>query len=424
MVRLLLLSAFFYNILPSVAQVYFPPADGEWESIDYEELNWCAEKVDSLLSFLEAANTKAFMITKNGKIVIEAYFNDHDQEALWYWASAGKTITATLVGRAIEEGLLALEDPVAQYLGTGWTSCDSIEEYQRTIFHQLTMTSSFNSSALLWDCTATNCYQCTGQAPGSEWHYHNGVYRRLIEVVEAATGLTRNQYTNQVIEEITGMSGFWAENLYFSKHRDLARFGWLTLNNFMWNGVPVLSEQEFISDLTSPSQNMNPSYGYLWWLNGQDTHQFPLDPNVYDGSIIPTGPEDMYMALGANDQKIYVIPSDSLVITRQGDAANDMTLAGSSFDVALWTLLSDLECTPLSTLESEHELRLLFENPSSGHLIVPAQDQLEFIELYSANGTLIQRGVPNERIYLEKGVYLVKTHYYHGSVHVQKLLVR
>lgn len=408
------------------AQTYFPPISGsDWETTDPSELNWCPEKIDSLLNYLEEKNTRAFIILKDGQIVLENYFNGHGPNTLWYWASAGKTITATLAGKALEDGLMGLDDPVSQYIGTGWTACDSIEEYERTIFHQLTMTSSFNDFILFWDCVEPECFQCTGAAPGTEWHYHNGVYRQLIEVIEAATGSDRNTYTNSVLEEITGMSGFWVDNLYLSKHRDMARFGWLALNDFNWNGSPVLTDQGYIEDLTSPSQSLNPSYGYLWWLNGQESHLFPLDPTVYEGSMIPSGPDDMFMALGANDQKIYVVPSQGLVVTRQGDAAGAEVAAASSFDEELWALISDLECDPLSApITNREKENFLFPNPSEGPIRLPSDENIDRLAIYSIEGRLVDRPHPGETLALPKGTYVVSLIYFDDSVRNQKLVVQ
>ena len=421
---LVILSLLFFGSVHG--QTYFPPLSGnEWETTNPSELNWCQENIDTLLSYLEDKNSKAFIILKEGRIVMENYFAGHDQNATWYWASAAKTITATLTGKALEEGLLSLDDPVSEYIGTGWTSCDSIEEYQRTIFHQLTMSSSFNNSPLLWDCTDPACYQCTGAEAGSEWHYHNAVYRRLIEVIESATGIDRNTYTNSVVEEVTGMSGFWLDNLYFSKHRDLARFGWLALNEFEWDGTAVLNDTDYIEALTTTSQPMNQSYGYLWWLNGQESHMFPLDPNVYEGSMIPSGPDDMYMALGANDQKIYVVPSQGLVVTRQGDAAGSTSAAASSFDDELWQLISNLECSPLSAPSVlQHEKPLIFPNPSTGVINLPTEHDIYKVSVYSLDGRLIHETKSNESIYLTKGSYLISIQFKDQSSRNQKIIVQ
>jgi CubicO group peptidase (beta-lactamase class C family) len=419
---------FISSLLVSLvtAQTYFPPVvENDWETVEPSELNWCQESIDTLLTYLEEKNSRAFIILKDGRIVLENYFNGHSENTLWYWASAGKTISATLTGKALEEGLLSLDDPISQYIGTGWTSCDSIDEYERTIFHQLTMSSSFNNSPFLWDCTEPGCYQCTESEPGTEWHYHNAVYRRLLEVVEVATGIDRNDYTNSVVEEITGMSGFWGDNLYFSKHRDMARFGWLAMNGFEWDGTAVLSQPEYIESLTTPSQLMNQSYGYLWWLNGQANHMFPLDPIQYEGSMIPSGPDDMYMALGANDQKIYIVPSQGLVVTRQGDAAFEMEAAASSFDVELWELISNLECSPLSALSQvENERPLIFPNPSNGTITVPADESIKKISVYTLDGRLLREPQRGEVMILPKGIYLFNALYTDQSSQNQKVIVQ
>ena len=50
----------------------------------------------------------------------------------------------------------------------------------------------------------------------------------------------------------------------------------------------------------------------------------------------------MFMALGKNDQKIYVIPSKKMVVIRMGDAADNVSLALSDFDETLWVKISAL----------------------------------------------------------------------------------
>jgi hypothetical protein len=56
----------------------------------------------------------------------------------------------------------------------------------------------------------------------------------------------------------------------------------------------------------------------------------------FGGPLIPNAPADTYAALGKNDQKIYVVPSQNLVIIRMGESAGASHLAASSFDNELW----------------------------------------------------------------------------------------
>ena len=82
-------------------QTYFPPIVGNtWETVDPAALGWCTDQLPALNSFLQQNNTKAFIVLKDGRIAIEQYFGTFTQDSLWYWASAGKSLTAFLVGKA------------------------------------------------------------------------------------------------------------------------------------------------------------------------------------------------------------------------------------------------------------------------------------------------------------------------------------
>lgn len=76
-------------------------------------MSWNEMQVEPLLNFLEAKHTKSFMVLVNGRIVLEAYFNGHSASTGWYWASAGKTLTATTAGIAEEQGLIELNSKVS-----------------------------------------------------------------------------------------------------------------------------------------------------------------------------------------------------------------------------------------------------------------------------------------------------------------------
>ena len=89
----LTLSQVLWATLAFTQNLYFPPLNSpEWARLEPEELSWCADKVDSLIRFAEEKNTRAFIILKDGKIVVEEYFGTYTQDSLWYWASAGKSL--------------------------------------------------------------------------------------------------------------------------------------------------------------------------------------------------------------------------------------------------------------------------------------------------------------------------------------------
>jgi CubicO group peptidase (beta-lactamase class C family) len=59
---------------------------------------------------------------------------------------------------------------------------------------------------------------------------------------------------------------------------------------------------------------------------------------IFQGSLVPNAPDDMYAAMGASDQRIYVIPSKNMVVIRMGDASDpaNPSFAVSGFDDAIW----------------------------------------------------------------------------------------
>jgi CubicO group peptidase (beta-lactamase class C family) len=316
--------------------MYFPPiGSSTWETKTIASLGWNETQVQPLLDYLELKNTKGFIILHNGKIVMENYFNGHSAADTWYWASAGKTLTATVTGIAEQEGYLNINNKVSDYLGTGWTSAPIAKENLITNKHLLTMSSGLNDA--LGDDVSPANLQYVADA-GTRWAYHN-VYVKLQDVVAASTGQTWTNYFNTKLRDRIGMTGFWFQSgenrVYRSNTRSMARFGLLALNLGNWNGNQII-DNSYFRNSTSTSQNLNLAYGYMWWLNGKSSYRLPQTQFQFNGTLIPNAPNDMYCALGKDDQKIYVVPSKKLVIIRMGDAADGTNFALSDFDNELW----------------------------------------------------------------------------------------
>ncbi|NHN25117.1 serine hydrolase [Flavobacterium jejuense] len=319
--------------------MYFPPNDATtWETKTIASLNWNQNNVQDLLDYLETKNSKSFIILHNGKIVMEYYFNGHSSTTPWYWASAGKTLTATMTGIAEQDGLLQINDKVSDYLGINWTSAPLAKENLITCKNLLSMNSGLDDS--IGDDVSPANLQYIADA-GTRWAYHN-VYVKLQDVVATASGQTWDAYFNTKLKTPIGMTGTWLSSgtngslsVYWSTTRSMARFGLLALNKGNWNGTQILNTNYF-NDATITSQTINQAYGYLWWLNGKTSYHLPQSQLQFPGELIPNGSSDMYMALGKNDQKIYVVPSKKLVIIRMGDTADGSNFALSDFDNVLW----------------------------------------------------------------------------------------
>jgi CubicO group peptidase (beta-lactamase class C family) len=321
--------------------MYFPPINSSaWETKSLSSLNWDTSKISSLKDFLIQNNTKSFMILVNGRIVMESYFNGHNTNATWEWNSAGKTLVATTIGIAQQENLLNINHIVSDYLGSGWTNMPVDKENLITCKNLLSMTSGIDDTKQLIIKSNLNYLADAG----TRWSYHN-VFQKLMDITSNSTNMDFESYFNSRLKNKIGMDGFWNNGLIFkiynSNTRSMARFGLLSLNLGKWQNEQILNESFFKESITS-SQSINPSYGYLWWLNGKNKFMIPTEQTVFQGALIPNAPNDMYAAMGANDQRIYIIPSKKMVIVRMGEASNpsNPSFAVSGFDSLLWDKLN------------------------------------------------------------------------------------
>ena len=317
--------------------MYFPANNSTtWQTQSAASLGFNQNAIQSLKDFLVQKNTKSFMILVNGRIVMEEYFDGHTSATTWEWNSAGKTLVAATTGIAQQEGFLQINNPDATYLGTSWTNMPLEKENLITVKNLLSMTSGIDDSKQLVIKSNLNYVADAG----TRWAYGN-VFQRLINVTSEATNQNFETYFNTKLKDKIGMDGFWnfgaIFTIYYSTTRSMARFGLLALNNGKWNAEQILNES-FFKECVSSSQNINPSYGYLWWLNGKTTFMVPSEQTVFQGALVPNAPQDMYAAMGANDQRIYVIPSKKMVVVRMGNASNvaNPNFAVSGFDDALW----------------------------------------------------------------------------------------
>ena len=351
------------------ASLYFPPLTGStWASTTPASLGWCQTPLDSLLVFAGRKGSKSLLILKDGRMVVEQYYGTYTADSAWYWASAGKSLTATLVGLARQDGLLSLTDSTSQYLGR-WTSSPRPQQRQIQLLHQLTMTTGLDDSPPAPcdnESTTPSCLRYLAP-PATRWAYHTGAYRTLQNVLVQASGATSmTAYTSQRLGNRIGMTGLWANDVFYSKARSMARFGLFILARGSWNGTPIMTDAAYFQAMTTPSQTLNRSYGYLWWLNGQSSYRLPGSQVNFPGAVIPAAPADMIAALGKNDQKIYVVPSLGLVVVRQGQSAGASRLAASSFDNELWTKIMAIFCRPTATAAAAEAAGFLaFPNPAA-----------------------------------------------------------
>ncbi len=427
---------FLMGSMPVFAQTngYFPPLTGAtWQTVSPASLGWCQDKLDSVQNYLGAHNTKACIILKDGKIAAEWYYGNFTKDSLHYWASAGKTITGLLVGVAQQDGILSINDSTSRFLGTGWTSETPTKERLITIKNNLSMTTGLDDGVPDDNCTSPSCLLYKADA-GMRWAYHNAPYHLLQDLVASASGITYQQYTTQKLKQKTGMDGIWVNYIYYSTARSMARFGLLLLNKGKWNTTPVLSDTAYFRQMTTSSNPYNLSYGYLTWLNGKPSCMLPTSQFVFQQSLIPSAPADMFCALGKNDQKVYVVPSQKLVVIRMGESATSQALALSAFDEPLWQRINQLACVSTDNANStaiQSNSISVFPNPAETILTLKNTQNSENITNITIYNTLGQRVICFNNInetqktidikMLEKGVYFAEIKLENSSTRIKFL---
>lgn len=430
--RLLILLLLLFQSFGSKAQsLYFPPLTGNsWDTISPSSLGWCQPQIDSLYDYLGQRSTKAFLVLKDGKIVLEKYFGTFTSDSLWYWASAGKSLTSVLVGIAQQENHLSIHDTTSDYLGVGWTSEPPSSEEKITIRHQLSMTTGLDDGTGDPDCTDDTCLVYLADA-GTRWAYHNAPYTLLDDVISNATGSTLNNYLFQKLSLTTGMAGAYLpsgyNNVFYSKPRSMARFGLMMLNEGNWNGNQIL-DTSYFHEMINSSQQINPSYGYLWWLNGKSSFMLPGLQLSFNGSLCTAAPSDMFSAMGKNGQILNIVPSMNLILLRMGDPPSGISFfVPNLFNDTIWQKFNAVMCNTSGVNELNNEINI-YPNPAKNYLEVKTTFDFFGLRIRDVNGRIMQSTSSDHQqiklpLILLPGIYIIEIEARSGNIIRKKILI-
>lgn len=333
-------------------EVVYP--DPQWVEGDAAALGIDQAALDELVQFAADQPSNCLVVTRDGELVGEWYWEGTDASTQSEIYSATKSITSALVGIAQDQGLLDIDDPASDYI-TEWQGTDSEDVTIRNLLS--------NDSGREWDLITDYVDMAAGAEdksafsaalgqqfePGTVWEYNNAAIQNLETVLEQATGMDVARFAEEnLFEPIrmtnTDMGHDLAGNtiLFFNAKttcRDLARFGYLFLREGEWADGEQVVSAEYVEESTSPSTELNSAYGYLWWLN-EDGHwvdSTDLDGKPEgDGLRVEGAPEDMFAAQGLGGQLSIVYPSSGVVVSRIGPTESAVDLdAGGSGDLDL-----------------------------------------------------------------------------------------
>jgi CubicO group peptidase (beta-lactamase class C family) len=325
---------------------------GEPAAITITQAGWKADLAD-IVDWVGTQKSTGFIVIDDNRIVVEKYWPVSEDAATFRAnfvhgtaangasledvASQQKSFVALLVGIAIDKGLLDISKPVTSYIGPGWSSARVSQESIITVRNLLEMNSGLQENMTY------------GSAPDTQFYYNTPAYAVLKRVLEAASKLSLDELTQTWLARPAGMNdtawrkrpGAFADvgnpTGLVTSPRDIARMGQLVLDGGVSaDGVRVISKAQL--DALFVRTKTNPAYGHLWWLNGSgETVNVGANSPRRTGQFIASAPADLIAAMGAQDRKLYIVPSRKLIIVRTGQAAPDR-----QFDEHLWEWLTSV----------------------------------------------------------------------------------
>ncbi len=263
------------------------------------------------------------VIVRNDRLVAEAYFNGYARDTQHDMRSVTKSFTASLTGIAIQQGLITLDDTLAQHVKR-FEQFDNVDDRKRSI----------RIANVLNMQTGLDCEDGRDSSPGNETHmyrqddwikyllsvpmqadpgtmasYCSGAVTVLGDIIAERSGRRLDEFAVDYLLNPLDMSSVrWlrsplgvtnASSAIQLRPRDAAKFGSLFLNGGRWNGVQVVPEDWVERSEQRVTAIWGESYGWLWWKS-----------SFHVRGLAQRG---MY-ASGNGGNLILVVPSERLVV--------------------------------------------------------------------------------------------------------------
>jgi CubicO group peptidase (beta-lactamase class C family) len=268
-------------------------------------------------------NVYSLLVVKGGDIVFEKYYQGSDETAGFGQRSVTKSILSAVFGITRQLGFFPdLDQPIRELMPEYFEGNSADDPRNKiTLRHLLTMTAGFSWNEQSgfgepkpdsdWAREALNLGM--DAEPGVKFNYNSAAMHLLSVLITRETGRSASQIANTYLFGKVGMNqvgwpidpqansqGF--SGLVFTS-RDMARFGYLYLNNGCWDGEQIVSA-DWVRETTrehSPHPEGNDlGYGYLWWTTKDKGH-------------------DAYFAAGYGRQYIQVVPALDLIVVMTGN---------------------------------------------------------------------------------------------------------
>lgn len=250
------------------------------------------------------------LVAQDGRVVAEEYWRGGAADRRTNVKSASKSVLSALVGIAVGEGKLRVDQPVAEILPEHFGAGTDPRKRAITVGHLVSMTAGLESTSFdnygEWvgsrDWVRDALRRPLEAAPGERMIYSTGSTHLLSAVLTRATGTSTRAYAVEKLGEPLGISiprwqrdpqgvYFGGNDMYLAPRAMLA-FGELYRNGGVHQGRQIVP-REWVSESMKPRGASGYSgfdYGYGWWLRRSGRHE-------------------IFFAWGYGGQYIFVAPS-------------------------------------------------------------------------------------------------------------------
>jgi CubicO group peptidase (beta-lactamase class C family) len=311
------------------------PTDG-WRTSPPEEQGMDPERLTDMWAYIKEKNVRIDSVTivRHGYLVWDAYSHSNAKNSNHDIYSCTKSFTSALVGIAIDQGYIeGVNQPVLSFFPERTiTNMDARKEVL-TLEHLLAMRDGLEWTEKSLNLIPTHdTWQEMKQTrdwvqfildrpmaaePGTRWNYNTGASHLLSVILQKTTGMPASAFAQEHLFGPLGISGVtWGADPQGRSNggtslrmtpRDMAKFGYLYLNEGRWDGQQIVPEAWVKASTTSHYPTFETyfgelEYGYQWW-------------------IIPWA--GYYSAIGALGQYIIVLPELDMVVVFTSNLTND-----------------------------------------------------------------------------------------------------
>ncbi len=271
------------------------------------------------------------LILKGGEIVFEEYQNGKTATTPWILASGTKSFAGVMLAAAVEDKLVKSFDEKVSDTITEWKS--DRRKNRITLRELLSLTSGIDAGRLGLVPTYREAVDFPAEAEaGASFAYGPVPFQIFGEVMRRKLAQRDESVIDylkrRVLDPIGLKVDFWRrgadDNPLFPQGAALTAREWIKFGQFLkdggrWRGRQIIAKKH-LDELVKGTE-ANPAYGITFWLNraGIDPRGAATAARVATNGDEKAQVKDLYMAAGAGNQRLYIIPSLDLVVVRQGN---------------------------------------------------------------------------------------------------------